>query len=83
MPKAAMRACRKESLRTSWKNSKSLGVRQGIPALNEIHAQLVEPACDEELILQREVDAFPLAAVAKRRVVDVNTPHKIPKSKKP
>ena len=39
------------------------------------NAELVEPARDEQLVLQREVDALALAAVAQRRVVDVDSRH--------
>ena len=49
-----------------------LFVREGIAAFDEIEAELVEPLGDEQLVLQREVDAFALAAVAERGVVDLD-----------
>ncbi len=52
-----------------------LGVGQRIAALDEVHAQLVEPARDVQLVLQGEVDALALAAVAQGGVVDVDARH--------
>ena len=52
-----------------------LGVREGIAALDEIEAQLVEPAGDEQLVLQREIDAFALGPVAERGVVELDPGH--------
>ncbi len=52
-----------------------LGVRQRVAALHEIDAQLVEPARDLELVLEREVDALALAAVAEGGIVDLDACH--------
>ena len=52
-----------------------LRIRERIAALDEIEAELVEPAGDEQLVLQREVDAFALGAVAERRVVELDLGH--------
>src|SRR5438128_1288365 len=40
-----------------------LRVRQRVTALDEVHAQLIEPLGDEQLVLQRKIHAFALAAV--------------------
>ena len=53
-----------------------LGVGERIAALDVVDAQLVEPARDEQLVLEREVDALALAAVAQRRVVDLDACHR-------
>src|SRR5262245_32996728 len=47
-------------------------IGEGIAALDEIDPQFVEPLRDEQLVLQREVNAFPLTAVAKGSVVDLD-----------
>ena len=52
-----------------------LGVRERIAALDEIDAQFVEPAGEQQLVLQGEVDALALAAVAKCGVVDGDAAH--------
>src|SRR5439155_6821802 len=52
-----------------------LRVGERIADFDEIHSQLVQPASDEQLVLQRKIDALSLAAVAKRRVVDLNASH--------
>src|SRR5581483_12479285 len=54
-----------------------LGVRQRIATFYEIDAQLIQPARDEQLVLQGKVDAFPLAAVSKGSVVNVDPRHKL------
>src|SRR5262249_44300213 len=59
-----------------------LGVGQRVTALDEIHAEVVEPAGEVQLVLQREVDALALAAVAQRRVVDVDARHGVPLQRK-
>ncbi len=77
MPKAQTWACLRFS---SWHALEELGVlfvRQGIAPFDEIEAQLVEPLSDQQLILQREVDPFALAAVAERRVVDLDAAHSL------
>ncbi len=60
-----------------------LGVGERIAALDEVDAHVVEPAGDEQLVLQREVDALPLAAIAKRRVINTDAGHDVPAKKKP
>ena len=40
-----------------------LGIREWITPLNIIDPKAIEPRRDEELILQRKVDAFALATV--------------------
>src|SRR5262249_12921903 len=52
-----------------------LGVGQRIAALDEVDAYLIQPAGEEELVLQREVDALALAAVAEGGVVDADACH--------
>ena len=61
---------------TRWKYSASFALRQRIAPFDVVEAQLVEPLGDQQLVLQREADAFALAAVAKRRVVDLDGRHK-------
>jgi len=59
---------------------KELGVfviRQGIAPFDVIEAQAVELLGDQQFVLQREADAFALAAVAEGRVVDLNPTHKV------
>ena len=50
-------------------------VRQRIAAFNEVHAQLIEPLGDQQFVLEREIDAFALAAVPERGVVDIDACH--------
>src|SRR5947208_1673036 len=52
-----------------------LGIGERITPLDEIDAEFIEAARDEQLVLQREVDPLPLAAVAQRRVVDLDAWH--------
>src|SRR5438105_14906189 len=52
-----------------------LGIGQRIAALDIVHAQLIEPARQEQLVLERKVDAFALAAVAQGRVINANACH--------
>src|SRR5262249_34919916 len=52
-----------------------LRVGQRVTALDVVHAQFVEPAREEQFVLQGEVDAFALAAVAEGGVVDLNARH--------
>jgi len=52
-----------------------LRVREWVAALDEVDARLVEPAGDRQLVFQGKVDPFPLAAVAKRGVVDFDRTH--------
>src|SRR5439155_19673046 len=59
-----------------------LRVRQRVTALDEIDAQLIQPLGDEQLVLKGEVDAFPLAAVAERGVVDRDAGHFLSPNKK-
>ena len=54
-----------------------LRVRERVAAFDEIEAELVEPPGDEQLVLQREVDAFALGAVAERGVVDLDLSHNV------
>ena len=75
MPKAATLAWLQRQLADLLEILEVLGVGERIAALDEIDAQFVEPAGDEQLVLQREVDAFALAAVAQRGVVDVDACH--------
>src|SRR5262249_46479772 len=53
-------------------------VGERIAPLDEIDAQLIEPAGDEQLVLEGKVDALPLAAVAERRVVNLDACHGAP-----
>ncbi len=46
-------------------------VGKRIAAFDEVETQLVELGRDQQLVLQRKVDPLALAAVAKRRVVDL------------
>ena len=48
-------------------------------AFNEVEAQFVQFSCDQQLVLQREVDSLSLAAISKRRVVDLDTGHRGPR----
>ena len=50
-------------------------VREGIAPLDEVEPELVELGGDGQLVLEREVDPFALAAVAERRVVDLDACH--------
>src|SRR5205807_8100973 len=59
-----------------------LGIGKRITALDIVHAQLVKPARDEQLILERKVDALALAAVAQRCIVNANACHDQPATKK-
>ena len=70
MPKAATLACFSGELADRLEVLEVLGVRERVAALDEVDAQLVEPAGDEQLVLEREVDALALAAVAEGGVVD-------------
>ena len=55
------------------------GIRQRIPALDVVKTEFIELLCDQQLVLKREVDAFPLAAVSKRGVVCLNSGgHEVP-----
>ena len=49
-----------------------LGVGPRPPPLDECHAELVEQACDPQLVAGGERDAFLLGAVAEGRVVDLD-----------
>ena len=61
-----------------------LRVGKRIAAFDEVDAELVELARDEQLVLQREVDAFALAAVAERGVVNEDAGHRnLGRNKKP
>ena len=70
MPKAQTFACCKRKVADGLEVLEVLGVRKRVAALDEIDAELVEPAGEEELVLQGEVHALALAAVAKGGVVD-------------
>ena len=50
-------------------------IRQGIAPFDEVEPELVELGGDRKLVLEREVDPFALAAVAERRVVDLDAGH--------
>src|SRR5690606_19185900 len=50
-------------------------IREWIPALDEVESQLVELLGNQQLVLQREVDAFALTAVAQGGVVKLNAGH--------
>ena len=52
-----------------------LGIGQGITALDEIEPELVEFERDRQLVLEREIDPLALAAVAKRRVINLDSRH--------
>ena len=54
---------------------KVLGIGERIAAFDVIDAEVVQPARDQQLILEGEVNAFALAAVAKRCVVDGDAGH--------
>ena len=82
MPKAATRACSQRQLADFLEILEVLGIGQRIAALDEIDAQLVEPLGDVQLVLQGEVDALALAAVAQGGVVDVDACHGGPATKK-
>src|SRR5262249_59710909 len=60
-----------------------LGVGQRVAALDEVDAEVVEPLGDEELVLEREVDALALAAVPQGGVVDEDARHGAPTTKRP
>ncbi len=53
-----------------------LGIGEWISALDVIHAQLVKAPRDKQLVLQGEIDSFPLTAVSKRGVVDMDACHR-------
>jgi hypothetical protein len=53
-----------------------LRIGKGIAPFDVIDAELVESAGDGELVLEGEVDALPLAAVAERGVVDLDACHR-------
>ncbi len=75
MPKAQTWACCSFSSCDALEVLGVLLVRQRIAPFDEVEAQLVEPLGDQQLVLQRKVDAFALAAVAERRVVDLDATH--------
>ena len=83
MPKAATRAWRSGSLPDLLEILEVLGVGQRIAALDEIDAQVVEPRGDAQLVLEREVDALALAAVAEGGVVDEDARHGGPEKNEP
>ena len=49
----------------------SVGLAPGIAALDIVDAEVVEHAGDRELVVQREVDAVGLRAVAQRGVEQI------------
>ncbi len=59
-----------------------LGVGERVTALDEVNAEFIEAARDEQLVLEREVDALALAAVAKGGVVDRDARHGVPANEK-
>ena len=59
------------------------GVRERVAALDVVHARVVEPPGDGELVLEREVHAFALRAVAERGVVDFDRAHGAPGGGRP
>ncbi len=52
------------------KELRVLFVRERISPLDKIEAQLIQTLGDQKLVVQGEVDAFSLAAVPKRGIVD-------------
>ena len=52
-----------------------LGIGKRIAPFDVIDAEVVEAARDEQLVLQREIDALALAAVAESRVVNLDACH--------
>src|SRR6185312_1323248 len=52
-----------------------LRVRKRVAAFDEVDAEFVQLAGEQQLVLQGKVDAFALAAVAKRGVVKENAAH--------
>src|SRR5262249_30790866 len=54
-----------------------LRVRERVAALDEIDAEFVELARDQQLVFEREVPPLALAAVAERRVVNENAGHAV------
>ena len=68
MPKA-VNAARLVRLRS--KKAVSVGLAPGIAAFDIVDAELVEHSGDEDLVLERKVDARRLLAVAQRRVEEV------------
>jgi hypothetical protein len=59
-----------------------LRVRQRVAALDVIDADLVESLGQQQLVLQREVHALALAAVAERGVVDADAAHGVSRERK-
>src|SRR3954453_21576762 len=57
-----------------------LRIGKRIATLDEVETTLIEPPGDEQLILQGEVHAFALGAVAERGVVDLNWFHGVLKA---
>ena len=52
-----------------------LGIGERIAPLDEVDPCGIEPARDRELVLEREIDPFPLAAIAECGVVDLDRAH--------
>src|SRR5262249_6403057 len=50
-----------------------LRIRKRVSAFDEVNAHLVEPLRQQQFVLEREVHALALAAVAQSRVVDRNS----------
>ena len=71
-PKAAMRRVLQRHVAGPGEELDVLGVGAGPAALDEGHAELVEPAGDPQLVLDREADPLPLGAVAEGGVVDLD-----------
>src|SRR5262249_32864187 len=51
------------------------GIRQRITSIDEAKSTFMEPAGDQNLVLQRKVYPLALSAIAERRVVDLNARH--------
>ncbi len=48
-------------------------IRAGITALDIVDAEIVEHICDDLLVMQREIDAVGLRAIAQRGVEQIET----------
>ena len=72
MPKAQIASVLEPRFLHALKELGVFLVRQRIAPFDEVEAQIVEPLGDQQLVLQRKVDPFALAAVAERRVVDLD-----------
>src|SRR5437660_1188780 len=54
-----------------------LGIGERVAALDVVEGKLIKAARDEQLVLQREVDALALTAVAQGGVVDLDACHAV------